>query len=268
VLAERAILTDLGVLDDTFARGMLSPGVAIVYRLTRRRPQVVPTLPVTLAGLAARVRWHDARVLAALDSGVQQVAVIGAGYDSRAWRFQRGGVRFFEVDHEATQDDKVRRAPSPGPTYVQADLTEQSAATALLASGFDATQPAMFVLEGVTMYLSEEAVRHQLTELSSASAPGSRLSTDFYPRPQAGTARDQRQRGAQRLARTGSGEHLRLLVDATGAAQLVSACGWEVNEVSGARSAARILVSPTAGLPIEAVNEHKTLLAAATTSRA
>jgi methyltransferase (TIGR00027 family) len=195
VLAERAILTDLGVLDDPFARGMLSPGMALIYRFARRRPQVVPTLPVTLAGLAARVRWHDERVLEALDDGIRQVAVIGAGYDSRAWRFQHDGVRFFEVDHEATQADKVRRAPSPGPTYVQADLADQSAASSMLASGFDATQPAMFVLEGVTMYLSEEAVRHQLTELSGTSAAGSRLSTDFYPRPQAGTTRDQRQRG-------------------------------------------------------------------------
>jgi methyltransferase (TIGR00027 family) len=197
-----------------------------------------------------------------LDDGIRQVAVIGAGYDSRAWRFQHDGVRFFEVDHEATQADKVRRAPSPGPTYVQADLADQSAASSMLASGFDATQPAMFVLEGVTMYLSEEAVRHQLTELSGTSAAGSRLSTDFYPRPQAGTTRDQRQRGAQHLARAGSGEHLKLLVDATEATDLVTACGWEVNEVSGARSAAKVLVPPTSGLPIEAVNEQKTLLAA------
>jgi hypothetical protein len=42
----------------------------------------------------------------------------------------------------------------------------------------------------------------------------------------------------------------------------VTACGWEVNEVSGARSAAKVLVPPTSGLPIEAVNEQKTLLAA------
>lgn len=264
VLAERAILTDLGVLDDPFARGMLSRGMAMFYRLARHRPQLVPTLPVTLAGLAARVNWHDAQVLAALDSGIRQVAVIGAGYDSRAWRFQREGVRFFEVDHTATQADKIRRAPLSGPTYVRADLANQSAVSALLAAGLDANLPAMFVLEGLTMYLSEKTVRRQLSELSSTSAFGSRLSTDFYPRARAGTTRDQRQRRAQRLARAGSGEDLKLLVDAAEATQLVCACGWEVNEVIGARSAAMTLVPPTSGLPIEAVNEHKTLLAATT----
>ncbi|MBA2625656.1 MAG: class I SAM-dependent methyltransferase [Acidimicrobiia bacterium] len=50
----------------------------------------------------------------ALDAGIEQVAVIGAGYDRRAWRFHRDGVQFFELDHGATQQDKARRAPGRG----------------------------------------------------------------------------------------------------------------------------------------------------------
>jgi O-methyltransferase involved in polyketide biosynthesis len=72
------------ILADPFARGMLNTSMAAIHWIVRRWPHQVPTLSVTLAGLAARVLWHDAQVTAALDVGVQQIAVIGVGYDSRA----------------------------------------------------------------------------------------------------------------------------------------------------------------------------------------
>jgi O-methyltransferase involved in polyketide biosynthesis len=68
------------------------------------------------------VLWYDAQVTRAVDDGVEQVAVIGAGYDSRARRLARDGVRFYELDHPGTQSDKMRRAPAGGPTYVACDL--------------------------------------------------------------------------------------------------------------------------------------------------
>lgn len=262
VLAERAILTDMGVLDDPIARSMLSPSMAALYRLCRRRPQRVPTLPVTLAGLAARVLWHDAQVFAALDGGLDQVAVIGAGYDTRAWRFRRAGVRFFELDHAPTQADKARRAPGSGPTYVEVDLTTQSAAETLRDGGFDPSRPALFVLEGLTMYLSEDVVRGQLRDLSQMSAARSRLTTDFYPPGAAGAARDQRQHRLQRLARAGSGEDLHLLVDRSQAAALVDGSGWTVDEAVSMRATAHRLVPAACGLPVDAVDEHKTLVSA------
>jgi len=71
-----------------------------------------------LGGLAARVLWFDAQVRA-LEADITQIAVIGAGYDSRAWRFRREGVQFFELDQGATQQEKARRAPRPGPSTLQ-----------------------------------------------------------------------------------------------------------------------------------------------------
>jgi methyltransferase (TIGR00027 family) len=261
VLAERTLLADMGVLSDAFARTMLSPSWTAFVGVVNHWPYRVRPWSVARAGLAVRVLWHDAQVAMALDAGIKQIAVIGAGYDSRAWRFCRDGVQFFELDDGTTQQDKVRRAPGPGPTYVEADLITQGAAEALIARGFDASRPALFVLEGVTMYLSEEVVRNQLGELARSSAVGSRIAVDFYPPPDAGTPRDRRQMGFQRLARAGSGEKLRLLVDRPEAVELVEASGWDVTEATSTRQAARALVSRTSGLPIEAVNEHKTLVA-------
>jgi methyltransferase (TIGR00027 family) len=205
--------------------------------------------------------WHDAQVVTALDRGIKQIAMVGAGYDSRAWRFRRDGVQFFELDHGATQQDKARRAPGPGPTYVEADLTTRSAAEALREHGLDASRPALFVVEGVTMYLSEEVVRTQLGELAHSSTVGSRIAVDFYPPPDAGTQRDRRQMGFQRVARAGSGEKLGLRVDRPQATELVEASGWDVTEATSLREAARALIVGESGLPVDSVNEHKALVA-------
>lgn len=262
VLAERALLAEIGVLADPQARGMLAPPLAAVVTAARRCPKAVRNRSVTLAGLAARVLWFDAQVTGALDAGIDQVATIGAGYDSRAWRLARPGVRFFELDHRATQQDKVRRAPGPGPTYVEADLTTQDAAGVLGAHGLDPGRPALLVIEGVTMYLTELVVRDQLEALGRASATGSRLAIDFYPPADAGTARDRRQRRLQQLARTGGDEGFRLTVDRPGAVELVRSTGWRVHEATSLRDAARASVPASSGLPVGAVNEHKTLVAA------
>ena len=262
VAAERALLSDMGAIDDPLARRMLGPTIGAVYRVARRWPGRVPTLRVTLAGLAARVLWHDRQVLRALSSGIDQVAVVGAGYDSRPWRLSSSGVQFFELDHPATQAEKVRRAPEGGPTYVAVDLSSDSAVEALARCGFDNARPAAIVVEGVTMYLHEEEVRGQLSELAGALAAGSVLTTDFYPPQAAGTVDQRRQNWVQRFARSGSGESLRLLVDRADAAALVGACGWRVDEVMGARDAARALVPPASGLPVDSVNNAKSLISA------
>lgn len=265
VAAERAVLTDLGAIDDPYAEAMLDPAMArILWSVRHLLPARVRRGSVTLAGLAARVRWHDSRVVDAMDAGIDQVVIVGAGYDSRAWRLARGGVRFFEVDHPVTQADKRARAPDGGPTYVPADLRTASAADALVTAGLDPQRRAVFVLEGLTMYLSEDAVCRQLAGLAGACPAGSRLTTDFYPPQDEGTARNRRQNLVQHLARGGSGEGLRLTIDRDGAWSLLESCGWTAPDAVGARAAALTMVPRWSGLPLAAVNDHKTLVAART----
>jgi methyltransferase (TIGR00027 family) len=170
-------------------------------------------------------------------------------------------VHFFELDHGATQQEKVRRAPDPGPTYVAADLTTQSAGEALVEHGLDASRPVLFVVEGVTMYLDEKIVRDQLGGLGTSCAVGSRLAVDFFPPRTAGTSRNHRQNLLQRLARIGSAETFRLTIDRPGAVNLVAESGWKVIQEMSMREAARSLVPRGSGLPVDAVNEQKTLVA-------
>jgi methyltransferase (TIGR00027 family) len=113
----RAHLTSLGVVDDPYARQMLPPNhrrVASALQLPGLRRLGQSSFPY----LAARTLLFDRFVRDALDGGVRQVVVLGAGFDSRAWRLARPGVTFFEVDQPATQADKRTRAPDGGPVYV------------------------------------------------------------------------------------------------------------------------------------------------------
>ncbi|MGH9018543.1 MAG: class I SAM-dependent methyltransferase [Acidimicrobiales bacterium] len=262
VAAERAVLSTMGVLADPLARTMLSPSMTTVVGIARHLPAAVLTRSVTLAGLAARVLWFDARVTDALDAGITQVAAIGAGYDSRPWRLHRDGVSFFELDEPGTQREKMDRAPGQRPVYVGADLRRESAGDAMAAHGLDPKRPALFVMEGVTMYLEEQTVRDQLAGLAASGGAGSRLAVDFYPPPAAGTTRHHRQNRLQRLARVGSGESLRLTLAPAAARALVTGSGWEVTESTSLRHAARALVPVASGLPVDAVNADKTLIAA------
>src|SRR5271166_5603828 len=62
--------------------------------------------------IEARTRFVDEQVLAAIAAGVRQIVICGAGYDDSALRFRSDGVRYFELDHPATQADKLRRLQS------------------------------------------------------------------------------------------------------------------------------------------------------------
>jgi methyltransferase (TIGR00027 family) len=126
--------------------------------------------------LAARTRFFDGQVLAALGRGVRQVVILGAGYDDRALRFRSPGVRFFELDHPATQADKSGRlrrlrADLAGLTLAPADFRRDDVTAVLAASGHDAGQPSLFVCEGLLVYLDQETTARLLAGLRSRSGP-------------------------------------------------------------------------------------------------
>ncbi len=130
---------------------------------------------------AVRTAFIDARVTRAVGApwSMRQVVMLGAGFDTRAVRLAQPGVRFFEVDHPDSQAAKLERIGRlPGyaldaARFVSCDFEAQDFLDALAAGGFDAGAPALFVWEGVTPYLSEDAVRGTLRRLASAAHPES-----------------------------------------------------------------------------------------------
>lgn len=179
VTLARAHLTWLGVVEDPFARSLLPWRLSVLEALLRRRPFTRLGRTPTLSFLAARTQFFDDAVREALEEGASQVLIVGAGYDSRAWRLARNGVPFFEVDHSATQADKRSRAPSCGPTYVPADLRDETLIEELHSHGFDSAVRTIFVVEGLTMYLDEGTVARLLADLAILGVAGSRLAVNF-----------------------------------------------------------------------------------------
>src|SRR5712691_11417147 len=130
--------------------------------------------------LAARTSFFDRTVVGAIDRGVQQVVVGAAGYDGRAFRYAKPGVRWFEVDHPATQRDKLERLErlgiaAPHVRFAEADFTRDPVAGRLRAAGLDTGAPSLFLLEGVAVYLEPAVLETVLDQFRQVAAPGSHL---------------------------------------------------------------------------------------------
>jgi methyltransferase (TIGR00027 family) len=134
-----------------------------------------------------RTRFIDEQMQRGLENGARQVVILGAGFDTRAYRFEEllkdKGV--FEVDYRSTQEIKKQRlaassiAVSPQVRFAEIDFKKHSLHQVLLNAGYQASEKTFFIWEGVSMYLSENAVRETLRSISSHSAAGSSLVMDF-----------------------------------------------------------------------------------------
>src|SRR5690242_16673015 len=154
-------------------------GEAIARRLDERFPPMEKWL-------ALRVAYLDRLVGMAVDRlNIRQVVILGAGYDTRAARLPRAGVRFFEVDHPATQAEKrerlarLERYPMDAATYTTCNFEREDPVERLVATGFEAREPALVLWEGVVPYLTEPAIRTTATRLASGLDPRSLVAFDF-----------------------------------------------------------------------------------------
>jgi methyltransferase (TIGR00027 family) len=124
--------------------------------------------------IAARTRFAEDSLAAAVERGVRQLVVLGAGLDTYAYRGElRERLRIFEVDHPATQAWKRRRlaeAAIPLPsclTFAPVDFERETLAEGLAAAGFDPAKQTFFTWLGVVPYLTEEAVWSTLGFIAS-----------------------------------------------------------------------------------------------------
>jgi methyltransferase (TIGR00027 family) len=138
-----------------------------------------------------RTHYIDAALRRAAADGATQVVILGAGYDSRAYRFRESHpqLRFFEVDLPTTSAKKRERLVEvfgAVPDYVRyapIDFDRQTLEEVLSPLGYDPKQRTFFVLEGVTMYVTEAGNGATLDFIRRHSAPGSRVVFDYLLRP-------------------------------------------------------------------------------------
>jgi methyltransferase (TIGR00027 family) len=132
------------------------------------------------AFLVVRSRFAEDALARAIERGVSQYVVLGAGLDTFAYRNPYGDLapRVFEVDYPATQEWKRQKlaaagiAIPPSVTYAPVDFERQTLAEGLKLAGFDASKAAFFSWLGVTMYLTEEAVMATFGFIASSPAGG------------------------------------------------------------------------------------------------
>ncbi|AKM45261.1 SAM-dependent methyltransferase [Burkholderia contaminans] len=151
------------VLDDPVALAVLgaTEAQAVHDNIDRFRH---PASVGLRSSVIVRSRLADDVWAAAIERGVRQYVVLGAGLDTSAYRHPHAAERIFEVDLPATQAWKQARlreagiALPPSLHFVPVDFERVGLAEGLARAGFDADAPAIFSWLGVTMYLDEAAV--------------------------------------------------------------------------------------------------------------
>lgn len=138
--------------------------------------------------IVARARYIDDYLTRCInDGGIDQLVILGAGYDTRAYRFEelKDGCKVFEVDHPATQMRKKKKIEKifgslpDHVVYVSMDFKREELDEKLPEYGYDKKLQTLFIWEGVTYYLSEEDVNKTLSFIASNSGIGSCVVFDY-----------------------------------------------------------------------------------------
>lgn len=176
---------------DPYAIRFISPGM---LEFMTREPEkfkaenerIERSLPGYANSVAARVRYFDDVVKSSVDNGLEQLVILGAGYDTRAYRIEGlKKIRVFEVDHPDTVSVKVEKIKEifgvlPGHvTYVPVDLEAESPGRRLKESGYNASGKTLFVMEGLIYYLPPGAVDELLSFIVHNSGKGSAVVFDY-----------------------------------------------------------------------------------------
>jgi methyltransferase (TIGR00027 family) len=185
--------------------------------------------------LAARTAFFDRVVVSAVEGGITQVVVAAAGYDGRALRYARPGVRWFELDHPDTQADKRARlarlgVDSTGTVFAPIDFESGSVVAALAAAGHDAAVRSLFICEGVAGYLALDVLVALLTHLAGCAAPSSVLAITMSLTPE--TAEGEARRAQLAEAVAGMGEPLMNDVPRAELASVLDGAGWDVSRAT------------------------------------
>jgi methyltransferase (TIGR00027 family) len=138
-------------------------------------------------GIAVRTRFFDNLFGTAAAAGVRQAVILASGLDTRAYRLPWPvGTVVYEIDQPAVIEFKTKTLAELGaqPTAelrtVSVDLRDDWP-TAVLNSGFERTQPAAWIAEGLLIYLPPHAQDQLFDNITQLSAPGSHLATECVP---------------------------------------------------------------------------------------
>ena len=157
----------------------------------QQREQVESTsfTPGVYSYLYARTQFIDSVFEKALKNDFEQIVILGAGYDSRAYRFcsdKTRSTKVFEIDIATTQSeklnalDKAQIAIPDNLKFVAVNFMKDDLKQRLVESGFKKGIRTLVVWEGVTMYLDENSFEKTLTDIKEVCGEGSELVFDYF----------------------------------------------------------------------------------------
>lgn len=181
------------ICHDPYAIYFLSPGI---LEFKARNPdkskamleQYERFFPGLGNSIRAKARYFDDFVKKSIDERLEQLVILGAGYDSRAYRIEGlKNLQVFEVDHPATQSlkvEKIKKIFGSLPdhvVYVPADLSIDDLGQRLAEMGFDKSKKSLFLMEGVIFYIPPKKVDEILSFIVKNSGKGSAVLFDYFP---------------------------------------------------------------------------------------
>lgn len=183
------------LFNDPWAAGFLSRKFRLVTRLARwpfgaslLAHVIDRRWPGARSSGVARTRYIDDTIIRALGTGIDQIVLLGAGFDCRPYRLHgMGKAQVFEVDHPNTSRAKQARLQAvlgrlpASVRFVALDFNRQSLDQGLREAGLDLARPVFFLWEGVTQYLDAAAVDATFRYVSAA-APGSQILFTYVDR--------------------------------------------------------------------------------------
>lgn len=169
---------------DPFARLFVNPLIYYAVKLFSGYGE--KRAPGVQGYIVCRCRYFDEYLAKCLSEGVEQVVLLGAGLDSKAYRpeFQLEGIQFFEVDHPASQNSKTNmlkkvfiQIPS-SVAYVPIDFEKENL-DKLFDFGYVKNKKTLFLWEGVSYYLKQGSVDATLGWVVKNSKKGSSILFDY-----------------------------------------------------------------------------------------
>lgn len=137
--------------------------------------------------IIARTAYFDSIVEKSLGENIPQIVFLGAGYDSRPYRFikQINKTKIYELDAGPTQRRKLKLlqqskiAIPENLSFVPINFNTDSLEAALTKAGYDKNKKTLFIWEGVTFYLPAKSVENTLSFIINNAPIGSELCFDF-----------------------------------------------------------------------------------------
>lgn len=179
---ENLLPQDKRLFEDPYSEKFLSPlykFYMIIWNFLMNMSE--KSSPGVIGGILCRTRYIDDVLNNAIKEGIGAVVNLGAGMDSRAFRIPGiENIQFFELDFpeilkakRAYIDKKIGGLPS-NLSLVPIDFNNQDLGEELKKAGYTLSSKTLFIWEGVTQYISKEAIDSTIKYVGQASK-GSRI---------------------------------------------------------------------------------------------